>query len=237
MSGLPGRYAGWMTRDLVTGPGVLMAVLVALALMLVRKLQVVGPGGEADMAACFVVLDWATMGLTLLATAGLVSGDFAVGHQRTLFAKPVSPPLYYLQRWLFGGIAVLAGALPIAYAIAIRFDLPVLSLTLFARMALLYLVLGGLVFLLSTMTRRDWLLAVVLVATQTALGVARGSGIADGPMATALHAILPPFQLVGVRGPPPVGADLVHAAGYGAALLLGALALLQWRPLARGARD
>jgi ABC-type transport system involved in multi-copper enzyme maturation permease subunit len=237
MSGLPGRYAGWMTRDLVTGPGVLMAVLVALALMLVRKLQVVGPGGEADMAACFVVLDWATMGLTLLATAGLVSGDFALGHQRTLFAKPVSPPLYYLQRWLCGGIAVLAGALPIAYAIAIRFDLPVLSLTLFARMALLYLVLGGLVFLLSTMTRRDWLLAIVLFATQTALGVARASGIADGPVATALHAILPPFQLVGVRGPAPAGADLVHAAGYGAALLLGALALLQWRPLARGARD
>jgi hypothetical protein len=104
-------------------------------------------------------------------------------------------------------------------------------------MGLLYLVLGGLVFLLSTITRRDWLLAIVLIAFQTALGVARASGIADGPVATALHAILPPFQLVGVRGPPPLGAELAHAVGYGAALLLGALGLLQWRPLARGARD
>jgi hypothetical protein len=234
---LPLRYAPWMGRDIATGPGFLMAVLVAVSVMLVRNLQVVGPGGEANLAACIAVLDWTAMGLTLLATAGLVSGDFAQGHQRTLFAKPVSPPLYYLQRWLIGAALVLIGAAPVAYAIGARFDTPMLTVPLFARMGLLYLVLGGLVFLLSTITRRDWLLAIVLLVWQTALGFARTTGIADGPVATVLHAVLPPFQLVGVRGSPPAGAELAYAAGYGTALLLAGLAVLEWRPLARGARD
>jgi hypothetical protein len=226
-----------MARDIATGPGFLIAALVAVSIMLVRNLQVVGPGGEANLAACIAVLDWTAMGLTLLATAGLVSGDFAQGHQRTLFAKPMSPPLYYLQRWLIGAALALIGAAPVAYAIGARFDTPMLTVPLFARIGLLYLVLGGLVFLLSTMTRRDWLLAIVVVVWQTALGFARTTGVADGRVATILHAVLPPFQLVGVRGPLPGGAELAYAAGYGAALVLTALAVLQWRPLARGARD
>lgn len=226
-----------MVRDFVSGPAILMAVLAGFALVLVRNLQVVGPSGSADLAACFVALDWTTMALTLVATAGLVSGDFAQGHQRTLFAKPVNAPLYYLQRWLIGGVAVAVGALPIAYAIGTRFDIPLLGIGLFARLGLLYLMLGGLVFLLSTITQRDWLVAIVLIVWQAALGVARSAGFADGLLARALHIILPPFHLIGLRGPMPEAADLAYATGYGALLLLGALAVLQWRPLARGARD
>lgn len=237
MSGLPTRYAGWMIRDFVSGPGILMAVLAGFALLLVGNLQVVGPSGNADLAACFIALDWTTMTLTLIATAGLVSGDFAQGHQRTLFAKPVNPALYYLQRWLIGGMAVAVAALPIAYAIATRFGIPVLGVGLVARLGLLYLVLGGLVFLLSTITRRDWLVAIVLIAWQAALGAARSAGFARGLLSQVLAAILPPFNLIGLRGPGPEAADLAHATGYGALLLLGALAVLQWRPLARGARD
>jgi hypothetical protein len=237
MSRLPVRYAGWMIRDFVTGPAILMAVLAGLAVVVVRKLEVVGPSGNADLAACFVALEWTVMSLTLIATAGLVSGDFAQGHQRTLFAKPVNPALYYLQRWLIGGVAVTVAALPIAHTIATRFDIPVVGPGLFARLGLLYLLLGGLVFLLSTVTRRDWLLAIVLIAWQAAVGVGRSSGIANGILARTLDAILPPFQLIGLRGPTPEAADLAYATGYGALLLLAALAVLQWRPLARGARD
>ncbi|HZM26620.1 MAG TPA: hypothetical protein VFB89_04650 [Gemmatimonadales bacterium] len=237
MSGLPTRYAGWMVRDFAAGPAILMVVLSGLALLVVRNLQVVGPSGNADLAVCFVALDWTTMSLTLVATAGLVSGDFSQGHQRTLFAKPLNPSLYYLQRWLIGGVAVGVATLPIAYAIASRFAVPVIGLGFFARLALLYLVLGGLVFLLSTITRRDWLVAIVLIAWQAALGAAHSAGLAHGPLTEALIAILPPFQRIGLRGPTPEFAGLVHALGYGALLLGAALAVLQWRPLARGARD
>ncbi len=234
---LPTRYAGWMARDLAAGPGIPMAVLAALAALLTSRLEVVGPVAGADRAACLVVLDWTAVALTLLATGGLVSADFAIGHQRTLFAKPVSPPLYYLQRWLLGLAAVLVGAAVVAEAIALRFGVPVLGPTFVARLALLYLVVGGLVFLLSTVTRRDWLAAAVLLAWQAALGWARSLGFARGPVGTVLHAVLPPVRLLGLTDPFPAGAELALALGYGAALLVGALAVLERRPLARGARE
>lgn len=234
---LPTRYAGWMARDLAAGPGLPMAVLTVLAALLTSRLQVLGPAGDAARAACLVVLDWTAIALTLLATGGLVSADFAIGHQRTLFAKPVSPPLYYLQRWLLGLVAVLVGAAVVAETIAARFDGSLLGPAFLARLALLYLVVGGLVFLLSTVTRRDWLAAAVLLAWQVALSWARSMGFAQGPVGTVLHGVLPPVQLLGLSGPLPGGTELALALGYGAALLLGALAVLQWRPLARGARE
>lgn len=234
---LPTRYAGWMARDLAAGPGLPMAVLTVLAALLTSRLQVAGPAGDAARAACLVVLDWTAIALTLLATGGLVSADFAIGHQRTLFAKPVSPPLYYLQRWLLGLVAVLVGAAVVAETIATRFGEALLGPAFVARLGLLYLVVGGLVFLLSTVTRRDWLAAAVLLAWQAALGGMRSMGFAQGPVGTVLHSVLPPVRLLGLSGPLPGGTELALALGYGAALLLGALAVLQWRPLARGARE
>ncbi len=234
---LPTRYAGWMARDLAAGPGLPMAVLTVLAALLTSRLQVLGPAGDAARAACLVVLDWTAIALTLLATGGLVSADFAIGHQRTLFAKPVSPPLYYLQRWLLGLVAVLVGAAVVAETIAARFGEPLPGAAFVARLALLYLVVGGLVFLLSTVTRRDWLAAAVLLAWQAALGGIRSMGFAQGPVGTVLHAVLPPIHLVGLSGPLPGGAELALVLGYGVTLLLGSLAVLEWRPLARGARE
>lgn len=234
---LPTRYAGWMARDLAAGPGLPMAVLTVLAALLTSRLQVAGPAGDAAHAACLVVLDWTAIALTLLATGGLVSADFAIGHQRTLFAKPVSPPLYYLQRWLLGLVAVLVGAAVVAETIAARFGEPLPGAAFVARLALLYLVVGGLVFLLSTVTRRDWLAAAVLLAWQAALGGIRSMGFAQGPVGTVLHAVLPPIHLVGLSGPLPGGAELALVLGYGVTLLLGSIAVLEWRPLARGARE
>ncbi|MGE5230568.1 MAG: hypothetical protein ACM3NS_02435 [Deltaproteobacteria bacterium] len=234
---LPIRYARWMARDLVLGPGIPMAVLTVLAALLTSRLEVVGPVAGADRAACVVVLDWTAIGLILLATGGLVSADFAIGHQRTLFAKPVSPPLYYLQRWLLGLVAVAVGTVVVAETIAVRFGVPVLGPAFVVRLALLYLVVGGLVFLLSTVTRRDWLAAAVLLAWQAALGGMRSMGFAQGPVGTVLHAVLPPVRLLGLADPLPAGSGLTLALGYGTAVLLGALAVLRWRPLARGARE
>jgi hypothetical protein len=214
-----------------------MAVMVTLAVAVVRNLEVVGTAGEASLVACLIVLDWTVVVLTLVATAGLVSQDFALGHQRTLFAKPVSPALYYLQRWLIGAPAVLLGAGIVAYPIGVRFDVPMVGVSLVARMGLLYLVLGGLVFLLSTLTRRDWLLALGVLGWQAAMAFARSLGGAQGPIATVIYAVLPPFHLLRLDRAAPRGLDLLHAIGYGTAMLLAALALLHWRPLARGARQ
>lgn len=234
---LPTRYAGWMVRDLAFGPGLLMAALTLLAALLVSRVQVTGPLGDAARAASLAVLDWTAIALTLLATGGVVSADFAIGHQRTLFAKPVSPPLYYLQRWLIAGVAVLIGSAVVAQTIASRFGMALLGPGFVARLALLYLVIGGLVFLMSTLIRGDWLAVAALLAWQTLMGMAHSMGMERGPIGAVLELLLPPRQLLHLGDPLPDGAGLLQLVGYGAAALLGALAVLRWRPLARGARE
>ena len=111
-----------------------------------------------------------------------MSADFAIGHQRTLFAKPVSPPLYYLQRWLIGrrrGADRVRPSWrrPSRSDSSWRCSVP----GFFARVALLYLVIGGLVFLMSTLIRGDWLAVAALLAWQTL----RGHGALDGHGARA----------------------------------------------------
>lgn len=234
---LPTRYAGWMVRDLALGAGIWMAALTVVAALLVSNIQVVGPVGDVAQAACLEALNWTAITLTLLATGGMVSADFAIGHQRTLFAKPVSPPLYYLQRWLIGAVAVFVGTAVVAQTIASRFDLALLGPAFFARLALLYLVIGGLVFLMSTLIRGDWLAVAALLAWQTLVRMARGIGVERGPIGVVLDVILPPRPLLRLGDPLPNGPALVHVLVYGSLAVLGALALLRWRPLARGARE
>jgi hypothetical protein len=234
---LPTRYAGWMARDLVLGPGIPMAVLTVLAALLASRLEVIGSDGATARAACFVVLDWTAIGLTLLATGGLVSADFAIGHQRTLFAKPLSPPLYYLQRWLLGGVAVLIGSAVVAQTVAARFEGAVLGPGFVVRLGLLYLVIGGLVFLASTVIRGDWLVVAALLAWQVVLGIARSMGLERGPVGAVLELLLPPRHLLHLGDPLPGGAGLLQVVAYGGAALAGGLAVLRWRPLARGARQ
>lgn len=143
MSALPIRYLGWMARDLARGHGLVMLGLAALAMVVE-----VGVNG-AGVAPIHQV----GVPLILLATAGMVSGDFRGGHHRTLFAKPVSPPLYYLLRWSVGAAAVLLAMLVVDAGVALRLHLPMTALGVLVRAGLLYLVLGSLVFLLSTLTR------------------------------------------------------------------------------------
>ena len=196
-----------------------------------------GGGGEAPVF--LTILDFAVTEFALLATAGIVSADFALGHYRTLFARPVSPPLYYLQRWLTGGVAGagrhIGGRASLPRPASAQ-HLPIGRVL--AQSALFYLLLGGLIFLLSTVTRRDWLIAVLAVAAHGGLGLARDPGRSrDRYRGPLLYAVLPPFRLVDVSEPVPAGGDLLHVLLYGLVLVGGALLVIRLRPLARGARE
>jgi ABC-type transport system involved in multi-copper enzyme maturation permease subunit len=214
-----------------------MAVLGVMAAFLISSMTVVtsGTGGEAPIF--LAILDFTITAFALVATAGMVSSDFGLGYYRTLFARPVSPPLYYLQRWILGGVAVLVVTSIVGFAAAARVgtDLPIGRVL--AQAGLYYLLLGGLVFLLSTVTRRDWLVAVLIVAAHGGIGLARSLGAAATGVAAVLYVLLPPFRLVDVVDPVPTGADLLYVVGYGVALVLAALMVIRLRPLARGARE
>jgi hypothetical protein len=226
-----------MTWDVVRGPGLGMVIAGVVCAFLISSLQVVTTGTGSETVVFLSILDFAVTGFALLATAGLVSTDLAAGYYRTLFARPVSPPLYYLLRWLVGGVAVLLAATLVGLAAAARVgaQLPIGRVLLQA--ALLYLLLGGLVFLLSTISRRDWLIAVAVIAAHAGLGMARTIGAASTGVAAVLYAVLPPFRYVDVGDPLPAGAQLLHVVAYGAALVGVALGVLRVRPLARGARE
>jgi hypothetical protein len=237
MKGLPVRYAGWMGWDLVRGAGLVMLIVGVLAALLVNSLTVVTSGSGGETSVLLGILDFTVTLFALLATAGIVSTDFSMGYYRPLFARPVSPPLYYLQRWLLGGLLALGLTAAVAMASALRMgaDLPIGRVLIQA--ALCYLLLGGLVFLLSTITRRDWLIAVLIIAAYASLGLARSLGAAGSGAAAVLYAVLPPLRLVDISDPLPHGGDLVHVLLYGAGLLLAALGVIRFRPLARGARE
>jgi hypothetical protein len=225
-----------MLSDLARGPGLAMLVVAALAAFVVTSFSVVttDPGGERSVFLWIV--DAATTVFVLLATAGIVSADFTAGYHRNLFARPVSPALYYLQRWLLGGVAVAVGVVIVGLAVSARLHTPMIDPALLAQTGLEYLLLGGLVFVLSTFTRRDWLVALFVVVFHGSLSAGQAIGLASGPVGRLFYAALPPFHLVGPRHPIPDGAGLLQVGCYGLALVLGALAMLRWRALASGAR-
>ncbi|HEU4588394.1 MAG TPA: hypothetical protein VFS11_07085 [Gemmatimonadales bacterium] len=232
MSRFPVRYAGWMARDLALGPGVPIVGLTALVTLFLTSTQIeTNLAGGLQLIAVWVLYfnAWA---VTLLATAGSVSGDRAGGYYRTLFAHPVSPPLFYLQRWLLGGALVLAASAVAGAAVAARLQAPALWFDLVVRTALVYLVLGGLVLFCSTLVRRDWLLALAILAANAVLGV-----LASGPIARAIDLLLPPVGLLLPSRALPAGGALLYVALYGLGLLAGAMVIIQRRPLASGARE
>lgn len=236
MTALPIRYAGWMSWDLARGPGIAMLIVAAIAALLINSLRVVTSGG-GETAVFLGILDFTVTILAFLGTAGMVSTDFAMGYYRPLFARPVSPPLYYLQRWLLGGMLALLVTAAVVLAAALRMGGSLPIGRLMTQAALCYLLLGGLVFLLSTVTRRDWLIAVLVMAAQASLGLAQSLGAAGSGAAAVLYTILPPLRLVDMADPVPSGPDLVHVLLYGLGLVAAALLVIRFRPLARGARE
>lgn len=232
MNRFPVRYAGWMARDLALGPGIPIVGLTALVTLFLTSTNI-----ETNLAGGLqFIVEWVlyfnAWVVTLLATAGVVSGDRAGGYHRTLFAHPVSPPLFYLQRWLLGGALVLAVSAVAAAALAARLQAPALWFDLVMRTGLVYLVFGGLVLFCSTLVRRDWLLAFAILAANAVLGL-----LISGPIARAIDLLLPPVGLLLPSHDLPGGGALLYVVLYGLGLLAGAMVIVQRRPLASGARE
>jgi hypothetical protein len=235
MSRIPLRYAGWMARDVAFGPGAIMLAVALFASIILWRVKSAPTTPDEVAELIRLIVDQAAMPFVLLATGAIVSGDLTHGYYRSYFSKPVSPAAYYLQRWLIGAAAVALFIPLLAAGIALRtgvFQAPAL---LFAKVGLLYLMLGGLVLLLSTVTRRDWILALVVTIAQAILHGLHEAG-ALGFTAEAFYRVLPPLHLASVKTPLPDGTGLAHALAYGLALVLAGLAVIRWRPLGSGGR-
>lgn len=234
----PRRYAPWMARDAAVRPGLVCLVIAGLFSFLFSRLPATVTDATARdfLTRTVAQLDWLVV---LVATAGMVSWDRASGFYRSLFSQPVHPGLYYLQRWLLGGVAVAALVPLLGLGILLVSGILPYSGPLLARLLLKYLLLGGLTFALSTLLRADWMIAFLVSILQSVLHTLAESGVALGTPTRVLLRLLPPFHLASGTGVPlsyPSGPELTYALLYGAGVLALALLLVTLRPLGSGGR-
>ena len=171
------EYAPWILRDYFTnqGPSTALVVLLVGVLTITSELSIIsmmgGPGGPVKLGD--IPLDVARRALhtitptltflgALFATNGIVANDRKLGYYRFLFAKPVSPPVYYASTFaLYGaGLIGISFLLLLVWGLAVR---PMFPPEFFAIVAVFYVAYGGIGFLLSAAWRFDWLSLVTVL--------------------------------------------------------------------------
>lgn len=233
---LPVRYLGWMARDVALGPGLAYLAIAALFAFLSSQGEAAATAESARRALQQIVSQFAWI-IVLVGTAAMVSGDVSRGFYRAHFSEPVSPAGYYLQRWLVGGAAVAAFVPLVGLGLLVTTGFFPFQAAVLVRLMLLYLLLGGLVFLLSTLLRADWLIGLLLFILQTVLTELTRQGAATGRTVQLLAQVLPPFQLGSPARPGmPAGLELAQALLYGGAMVVAAVAILTVRPMGSGGR-
>lgn len=238
----PLRYLPYQARDVAVGPlALFVAVTIGLTIALWRFFAdnptVSGNPGLFLTGTLTVVQTVAV----LFATGGVAGVDIQRGFYRAWFSKPIVPAVYYLQRWLLGGIAVLLIPVMLGGGLSLAFGNGTgLTWPLMGSLALAYLLIGSLVLLCSNFLERDWLVAFLISFLQTQLhrmlDLFEQLGQDISPLLVWTDRLLPPFHLVAPSAGLPAGTDLLHVLGYGGGLLCAALLLFRHRPLGSGGR-
>ena len=92
-------------------------------------------------------------------------------------------------------------------------------------------------FLLSTVLRSDWLIALLIYILQTVLQAVMRNGAELGPITRAIAGGLPPFQIgSAAQATYPTPVELAGALLYGLALVVTAVLVLSFRPMGSGGR-
>ena len=155
-------YAAWQLRDYFTNKGLGTVLVVALLLLSAylpfRAAR--GSGSETaiemmlTIALTQVITSFVLFGI-LFATNGIVSEDRKFGYYRFYFAKPVGVLAFYAQKFVVHmiGFLLVGAALIVAFGFLLR---PVHPPAYFPVLALLFVGLGGIGFMLSAMTTADW---------------------------------------------------------------------------------
>ncbi|MFL5576398.1 MAG: hypothetical protein ACJ79S_10565 [Gemmatimonadaceae bacterium] len=245
-----GRYAWWQLKDFARERGVWIMALGLLALWIFRAnyeapTWIRSPRGfsgsylptEADFfrAQLMRLVGVGSFVATLIATHGIVARDRERGYQRFLFAKPVSITRYYLQAFLVHGVGYLAivAALLLATAASFGRAVPAAGVLIYAGAQ--YVLVGGLVMLLSTLGRYDFAVGGLLsvASIPVALMGARWHASTWWKVAALLLPPLPSLVSAGdsvARGRLPV-VELVAPLCYGTLYVAAALGVLRRRAI------
>jgi hypothetical protein len=209
-----GRYALWQLRDYVFERGLpllIVAALVLLPMIQGRRRFAVSPEQEHGFALTMLAETFTGFFgfvIVLLSANGVVSNDRKQGYYRFLFAKPVSIPAYYAQSLAVNGVGALAVSL-VVLGVFFHFVHAVFPLGVLAFVALYYVALGGIVFLVSSLTRHDWVAVGALWGLAQLL---RGLYPADrSAFGRVVDVLLPPAHRVSAVGRALINGE--HATG------------------------
>lgn len=178
------RYSTWQFRDFAINIAILTAILFVLIggveIMLIHS-QEVGMAMrrnraglpltfpiEAKLAQFANIYGMFSIVAPIIATSGIIAQDRTLGYTRFLFAKPLAVRTYYAQSLLVRliGFLVLGQILVLAYG---HFEPPAYTPRFIVEMALSFVAVGGVVFLLSAVTRYDGALAIVFFLLGTVI--------------------------------------------------------------------
>jgi hypothetical protein len=238
------RYAAWQLLDYFYPAGLVTLLVISFVTWIVVKqvrmietIRTTHPnmsGLPADpwaggLPPVFYIL--AFLG-TMLAVHGIVSEGRRLGYYRFLFAKPLNPLAYHGQTFVVNGIGFVTLA-SLMIALFSWIEHPIWSWHFVTALAVIYVALGGIEFLFSTIAGGDGLVLMLVIGVAYSLGTSWETAV--GWRHWALRA-LPPMARV---------ADLAHLAfgtatvfpwqsalwlsGYGLGCLALGLVVLRFR--------
>lgn len=254
-----GGYALWQMRDYLMDRGVPTVLIGALFGYMVSGPMVgsmnmrlermssaaIAQGGGYDAVRASMVTEFTSVVLDLLlgnlvflgalfAMNGIVANDRKLGYYRFLFSKPLAPERYYGQAFVLHWVGFL-GTVTILGLLYHALVGPVLSIRLYAAVALLYLCYAGIAFALSAAARWDWLSLVAVTVASNYLWARFGE------TRTALAGLLylfPPINRTSevysavAKGTALPWSLIAWFAGYGIACFVIGLVVLRIRRLA-----
>lgn len=231
------RYALWQIRDFARERGVaLLLVGVLLGFTVVAPARAMGVLGQEGMVlrVLSAVLQQVAFIASFITLNGIISNDRKLGYYRFLFSKPVSIPAYYAQLFVVYFTGFLA-ACAILLGVFVIFARPVSPWGPLAFSALVFLSLGGISFLISSLFRYDWpILAAVILGSMVLQSLWQ---FREGWRRVVL-ALLPPLSKLS-----PALGDILNRntvdtqavlwlLGYSAACFAAGLVVLRRRPFA-----
>jgi ABC-type transport system involved in multi-copper enzyme maturation permease subunit len=162
------RYALWQMRDFARERGIaLLLVGTLVGFTIIAPVRALGREIDAGIAKTLLTTALAQIAflLAFITLNGIVSTDRKQGYYRFLFSKPVSIPAYYAQLFVVYLVGFLVAMTILLGAFAI-FAHPISPIAPLLYCGMLYLSMGGLAFLVSTLFRHDWsILAAILLAS------------------------------------------------------------------------
>lgn len=244
------RYARWQFRDFLKHRATIILALSVVGIWIAHHnydpsaiARAQARGREMNMTEPLMFRGLVMMASLLLggfgsliSTYGIVSREREGGHQRFLFAKPVRITAYYLQTFVVNGIGLLATSAVVLGLTSLVFLRPVPILEPLLAVGSAYAAVGGLVFLLSTLVRFEFALALLLVGISFPLADLAREG---RWWAVMLSWLLPPMEKLAAFGPdqmthrPPMLSAIGSLLTYGAAYIAAGVAVLKRRSIIR----